>query len=50
LTEPIEIRAQRVLSEVLFPEPRREEMDVKGGMGIDALEDIHQVDIGSDAL
>ena len=39
-----------MLSEVLFPQAGCEEMDVKGGMGIDPLEDIDQIDVGIDAL
>jgi hypothetical protein len=35
LTEPIEVRAQGVGSKVLLPEPGREEMDLKGGVGVD---------------
>jgi len=50
LTEPIEIGAQGSVREVLLPQPGCEEMDVKGGMGIDALEHIDEVDIGIDAL
>jgi hypothetical protein len=50
LTESVEIRAQGILREVLFPQPRREEMDVKGGMGIDALEHIDEIDVGINAL
>src|SRR5215510_3040467 len=46
LTEPIEIGAQWVLRKVLLPQTRREEMDLKGGMGIDALQHIDQGDVG----
>jgi hypothetical protein len=35
---------------VLLPEPRREEMDLEGGMGIDALEHSDEVDVGLHAL
>ncbi len=43
LTKPIEIRAKRIVSEVQFPEAGREEMDVKGGMGIDALQHVDEI-------
>jgi hypothetical protein len=36
--------------EVLFPQPGREELNLQGRMGIDALEHIDEVDIGIDAL
>ena len=39
-----------MVREVLFPQARGEELDLKGGMGIDALEDIDEIDIGIDAL
>jgi hypothetical protein len=32
LTEPIEIRTEWSMGEVLFPEPGREEVDLTGGM------------------
>jgi hypothetical protein len=35
-----------MVSEVLFPEAGRQEMDLEGGMSIDALEDIYKGDIG----
>ncbi len=50
LTEPIEISTERFVREVLLPEPRREEMNLTGGMGIDALEHIDEVDVGVNAL
>ena len=50
MTDAIKIRAQGLLREVLFPQAGREEVDLKGGMGIDTLEHIHQIDIGIDAL
>ncbi len=50
LTDAIEIRPQGLRGEVLFPQAGREELHLKGGMGIDALEHIHQIDIGIDAL
>jgi hypothetical protein len=37
LTKPVEIGAQGIGSEVLFPQAGGEKMDLKGGMGIDAL-------------
>jgi hypothetical protein len=46
----IEVGAQRVVGEVLLPQARREELDLKGGMGIDALQHIHQIDVGIDAV
>ena len=45
LTEAIEVRTEGILSEVLFPQAGREEMDVEGGMGIDPLEHIDEVDV-----
>jgi hypothetical protein len=50
LTAAIEIRAQRVLREVLFPEAGGQEMDVEGRMGIDALEHIGEVDVWTHPL
>jgi hypothetical protein len=50
LTEAIEIGAQGTVSEVLFPQAGRQELDLKGRMRINALEDIDQVEIGIDAL
>jgi len=45
LTKPIQIRLEWVGSEVVLPQARGEQMDVKGGMGVDALEYIHQVGV-----
>ena len=50
LTAAVEIRTKRMISEVLFPQTRREQMDLKGAMSIDALEHIDQVDIRIDAV
>jgi hypothetical protein len=50
LTQAIQIRTQGVGSEVLLPQTGGEEMHVPGRMGIDALQDIDQIDIGIDAL
>ena len=50
LTATIEIRAERLRGEVLFPQAWREELNLQGRMGIDALEHIDEVDIGIDAL
>ena len=50
LTETSEIRAQGILREVLFPQARGEELHLKGGVGIDALEDIDEIEVGIDAL
>ena len=50
LTDAIEVGAQRVVCEVLLPQAGREELDFQGGMGIDALEHIDQIDVGIDAL
>ena len=50
LTDTVEIGAQGIVREELFPQAGGEELDLKGGMGIDTLEDIDQVDIGIDAL
>jgi hypothetical protein len=38
------------VGEVHFPQVGREEMDLKGGMGVDPLEQIHEIDIRVDAL
>src|SRR5262249_9095344 len=46
LMKAIKIRTERIVREVLFPQPRREQMDVEGGMSINALEHIDEVDIG----
>ena len=35
---------------MLFPQSWRQEMDSKGGMDIDALEDLDEIDIGIHAL
>jgi hypothetical protein len=45
LTEAVEIRAEGVSREMLLPQARGEEVHFKGGMGIDALEHINQVNI-----
>jgi hypothetical protein len=45
LPEPVEIRTERTIREVLFPQPRREEKDVKGRMGVDPLEHVQEVNI-----
>jgi hypothetical protein len=37
-------------SEVLFPQAGREEVDLQGGRGIDALEHLHEIAVGSHAL
>jgi hypothetical protein len=50
LTDTIEVGAEGMLREVLFPQARGEELDFKGGVGIDALEDIDEIDVGIDAL
>jgi hypothetical protein len=50
LTEAIEVRAERVLGEVLLPQVGGQKMDVEGGMGIDALEHADEIAIGIDAL
>jgi hypothetical protein len=39
-----------MVCEVLFPQTRREELDLKGGVSIDTLETIDKIDIGIDAL
>ena len=46
----LEIRAQRLRGEVLFPQARREELDLQGRVGIDALEHMHQIDLRIDAV
>jgi len=48
--EAIEIGGQGMSSAVLLPQARREEMDLAGGVGIDALEHIDQIGRGSHAL
>ena len=45
MTEAIEIGPQGIVSEVVLPEARGEELDLKGGVGIDPLEDIDEIDI-----
>jgi hypothetical protein len=50
LTASIKVGTKRVGREVLLPESGREQMHLKGVIGIDALEDINQVDVGIDAL
>src|SRR6266511_6433804 len=50
LTEPIKIRTERISGEVLLPETGREELDLKGGMRINALKHIDEVDIGINPL
>jgi hypothetical protein len=39
-----------MVGEVLFPPARREQMDLEGGMGINTLEHVHEIDIRIDAL
>ena len=46
----IEVGAQRVIGEVLFPQTGCEEVDLKRGMGIDALQHIDQIARGIDTL
>lgn len=46
----IEIGAQRLVGEVFFPQPRREELDLQRRMRIDALQHIDQIAIGIDAV
>lgn len=50
VTDAIEIGAQRMVGEVVFPEAGSQELDLQRGMRIDALEHIHQIDVGSDAV
>jgi hypothetical protein len=50
LTDAIEVRAQWVSGEVLFPQAGREELDFQSGMGIDPLQHIDQIDVRIDAL
>jgi hypothetical protein len=50
LTQAIQIRAEGSGRKVLLPEAWREEVDLLGGMGIDPLEDIDQIDVGIDTL
>jgi hypothetical protein len=50
LTEATEIGTQRMVGEVLFPQPRDEEMDLESRMGIDPLQDIDEVDVGVNSL
>ena len=49
LTDTVEIGAQGTISKVVFPQAGRQEWDLKGGMGINALEHVDEVDIGIDA-
>ena len=39
-----------MLREVVFPQARREKVDLQGRMGIDALQYIDEIDVGIDAL
>lgn len=50
LTDTIEIRAEGIPREVVLPQAGREELDLKGGVGIDPLEDIDEIDVGIEAL
>jgi hypothetical protein len=50
LTAAVEIRTERMISEVLFPQAVDEQVHLKGAMSIDALEHIDQVDIRIDAV
>jgi hypothetical protein len=45
LLAAVKVGAQRGGGEVLLPQTWGEEMDIKGGMGVAALQHIHQVDI-----
>jgi hypothetical protein len=46
----VEVGAQRVGHEVLFPQTGREQMDLEGVMGIDPLQDIDEVDVRVNSL
>jgi hypothetical protein len=48
LTEAIEVRAKWVVREVPLPEAWGEQVDLGGGMGIDAFQHVHEVDIRID--
>jgi hypothetical protein len=50
LTDAIQIGTQGLVSEVALPQAGRKEVDLLGGMGIDALEHIDQIDVGIDPL
>ncbi len=43
---PIEHRSERIVGEVLFPEPRRQLVDAGLRVGIDALQDIDLLGVG----
>jgi hypothetical protein len=46
----VDVGAQRVGGEVLFPEARRQEFHLAGGVLTDALQDIDEIVIGIDAM
>jgi hypothetical protein len=50
LTEAIKLRAEVVLGAVLLPQPRHEDVNLTGRVGIDALEPTGEVDIGIDSV
>lgn len=50
LTQAIKIRTKGVLSEVVLPQARRDEIDVAGGMGVNPLQHLYEVDVGIDSL
>ena len=48
--EGAQIRAQGVVGEVLLPAPRGEQVDLAGGVAVDALQDVDQIVVGVDVV
>jgi len=46
LTKAIKIGVKQILGEVLLPQAWRQQVHLKGGMGVDPLEPIDQISIG----
>ena len=49
-TATSEIRTQGLCGEVRFPQAGCEQLDLQGGMSLDALQHIDQIDLGIDAV
>ena len=48
--EPVEVRTEGIEGESLPPQPGRGQIDVKGGVAVDAVQHVYLVDVGIDAL
>ena len=48
--QAVQVRAQGVGGEVLLPAPRGEQVDLAGGVAIDALQNIDQIVVGVDVV